>query len=156
MHARAAGKCDLRDAGWVRALPAYDAEINLMFAFPLVVCVVCWWKQREMMVVAKIEHNKLVRDRIPEIIERTGSKCECEILSDEDYMICLDEKLAEELAEYQADKSLEELADLLEVLMAVAEARASFAEVDAIRRAKKAARGGFEKRIFLKSTLNQG
>lgn len=97
-------------------------------------------------------HNKLVRDRIPEIIEASDRKCEWEVLSDEEYLARLDEKLQEELAEYLEDKSLEELADLLEVLMAVAEARGSMAEVEAIRAAKKAKRGGFEKKILLKST----
>lgn len=97
-------------------------------------------------------HNKLVRDRIPEIIEASGRRCEWEVLSEEEYLTRLDEKLQEELAEYLADKSLEELADLLEVLMAVAEARGSMAEVEAIRVAKKAERGGFEKCILLKST----
>lgn len=96
-------------------------------------------------------HNKLVRDRIPEIIEASGRKCEWEVLSDEAYLARLDEKLREELAEYLEDKSMEELADLLEVLMAVAEMRGSFAQVEAIRLEKKARRGGFEKRILLKS-----
>ena len=97
-------------------------------------------------------HNKLVRDRIPEIIEASGRKCEWEVLSEDEYLARLDEKLQEELAEYLEDKSLEELADLLEVLMAVAEARGSMAEVEAIRVEKKAKRGGFEKKILLKST----
>ena len=97
-------------------------------------------------------HNNLVRDRIPEIIEASDRKCEWEVLSDEEYLARLDAKLQEELAEYLEDKSLEELADLLEVLMAVAEARGSMAEVEAIRVAKKAKRGGFEKRILLRST----
>ena len=61
----------------------------------------------------KIIYNKLVRDRIPEIIEQAGQKCTCSILSDDDYLKMLDEKLNEELAEYQEDKSMEELADLL-------------------------------------------
>ena len=97
-------------------------------------------------------HNKLVRDRIPEIIAASGRKCEWEVLSEAEYLARLDEKLQEELAEYLEDKSLEELADLLEVLMAVAEARGSMAEVEAIRVEKKAKRGGFEKKILLKST----
>ncbi len=97
-------------------------------------------------------HNKLVRDRIPEIIEASDRKCEWEVLSDEEYLARLDAKLQEELAEYLEDKSLEELADLLEVLMAVAEARGSMAEVEAIRVSKKPKRGGFEKKILLKST----
>ena len=64
-------------------------------------------------------YHKLVRDRIPEIIEADGKICICETLSDADYIDLLDQKLNEELAEYQESKSLEELADLLEVMQAV-------------------------------------
>lgn len=99
-----------------------------------------------------ITHNKLVRDLIPAIIEASGKTCVTRILSDEEYLAALDAKLTEELAEYQADKSMEELADLLEVMMAVAEARGhSFAEVEAVRKAKAEKRGGFRERIFLES-----
>ena len=58
------------------------------------------------------QYNKLVRDRIPEIIKADGKTCVCETLSDEHYLYLLDQKLNEELAEYQESKSLEELADL--------------------------------------------
>lgn len=102
--------------------------------------------------MAVINHDKLVRDRIPENIEASGRKCEWRRLSEAEYLARLDEKLNEELAEYQEDKSLEELADLLEVVMAVAEARASFAEVEAIRRAKTEKRGGFAGRVLLCTT----
>lgn len=99
-----------------------------------------------------IVHRKLVRDRIPEIIRQSGSTCVTRILTQEEYVAALERKLQEELDEYQADKSLEELADLLEVLMAVAEARgASFAQVDALRREKAEQRGSFRERIFLES-----
>ena len=95
-------------------------------------------------------YHKLVRDRIPEIIEQSGKTCITSILSADEYLAMLDEKLSEELAEYQQDKSMEELADLLEVMMAVAKARgSSFEEVEAIRRQKAEKRGGFEKRILL-------
>ena len=95
-------------------------------------------------------YHKLVRDRIPEIIEQSGKTCTTCILSEEEYLAMLDEKLSEELAEYQQDKSMEELADLLEVMMAVAKARgSSFEEVEAIRRQKAEKRGRFEKRILL-------
>lgn len=67
-------------------------------------------------------YNKLVRDRIPEIIELDGKKCTYETLPDENYMSLLDQKLNEELAEYQESKSLEELADLLEVMQTVVKA----------------------------------
>ena len=70
-----------------------------------------------------IEYNKLVRDRIPEIIEVSGKQCVTEILSDEDYLKLLDAKLDEELAEYHKDQNIEELADLLEVILACTVAR---------------------------------
>ena len=70
-----------------------------------------------------MQYHKLVRDRIPEIIEADGKTCTWETLSEEAYLQLLDKKLNEELAEYQESKSLEELADLLEVMQAVIRAR---------------------------------
>ena len=93
--------------------------------------------------MSTIHHNKLVRDRIPEIIVGSGKTCATRILPQEEYLAALDAKLTEELA------------DLLEVMMAVAEARGhSFAEVEAIRRAKAETRGGFRERIFLESVTD--
>lgn len=93
---------------------------------------------------------KLVRDRIPEIIEADGKTCVCETLSDEEYIRLLDEKLNEELAEYQESKSLEELADLLEVMQAVVRARGwTLDELEQVRADKAAERGGFTKKILL-------
>ena len=104
----------------------------------------------------KTEYHKLVRDRIPEIIEKDGKSCVCSELSQEDYIIMLDQKLNEELAEYQDGKSMEELADLLEVMAAVAAARgSSLDEVEKIRLRKKEKRGGFEKRILLETVFEQ-
>ena len=68
-------------------------------------------------------YNKLVRDRIPEIIESSGKTCLTATLSEEAYLHMLDQKLEEELSEYQESKSMEELADLIEVIAAVAKAR---------------------------------
>ena len=100
--------------------------------------------------MSMIRHEKLVRDRIPEIIENAGKTCVTRTLDDAAYLAALDAKLSEELAEYHADGSMEELADLLEVMMAAAAARGhDFAEVEAIRRRKARERGGFEKRIWL-------
>ena len=96
-------------------------------------------------------YNKLVRDRIPEIIEASGKNCVSETLSDDQFLEMLDTKLNEELAEYQESKSMEELADLLEVTRAVALARgSSIEEIEAIRVAKAEKRGGFEKKLLLK------
>ena len=104
--------------------------------------------------MSTIKYNKLVRDCIPEIIEASGKRCVCSTLSDEEYLAKLDEKLNEELAEYQESKSMEELADLLEVMMAAAEARGhSFDEVEAIRREKADKRGAFRERIWLESVI---
>ena len=97
-----------------------------------------------------IKYNKLVRDLIPDIIVSSGKTCTTSVLSDSDYISMLDAKLNEELAEYQESKSMEELADLLEVIRAVAAARgSSIEEVEEIRREKAAKRGGFEKKLLL-------
>lgn len=96
-------------------------------------------------------YHKLVRDRIPEIIEADGKICVCEMLSDEEYIRLLDQKLNEELAEYQESKSMEELADLLEVMWAVVRARGwTLDELEQVRADKAAERGGFAKKILLK------
>ena len=95
-------------------------------------------------------HNKLVRDRIPEIIAASGKTCVCRVLSEEEYLERLDEKLNEELAEYRESKSLEELADLMEVILAVAVARGHTPEqLEAVRARKAQERGGFRDRVFL-------
>ena len=96
-------------------------------------------------------YHKLVRDRIPEIIEASGKHCLYEVLSQEDYLAALDTKLGEELEEYQQDKSMEEIADLLEVIRAVIEARGhTWDEVEAIRLAKARERGSFQRRLLLR------
>ncbi len=95
-------------------------------------------------------HNKLVRNKIPEIIKNAGKTPVTLILSDEEYLSELDKKLNEECAEYQADKSIEELADMLEVMYAIAEARGwSVSELEAVRREKADKRGGFKDKIYL-------
>lgn len=54
-------------------------------------------------------YHKLVRDKIPQIIEAAGKTCTCSVLSEEEYLTFLDTKLNEELAEYQESSALEEL-----------------------------------------------
>ena len=96
-------------------------------------------------------YNKLVRDRIPEIIEASGKSCVTEILPDEAHLRMLDTKLDEELAEYHADQNIEELADLMEVIRACAVARGyTIEQLEQVRAEKAAKRGGFEKKILLK------
>ena len=104
----------------------------------------------------KKSYQKLVRDRIPEIIETSGNTCVTEILSDEDYLRMLDAKLDEELAEYHADQNIEELADLMEVIRACAVARGyTLEQLEQVRAEKAAKRGGFEKKILLKEVIER-
>lgn len=103
-----------------------------------------------------ITYNKLVRDRIPEIIEASGKNCIVETLSEERYLEMLDAKLDEELAEFHKDQNIEELADLMEVLLAAAKARGySREELEAVRIEKADKRGGFEKKILLKEVSSE-
>lgn len=97
-----------------------------------------------------VTQNKLVRDKIPEIIKKSGKKAITRTLTQEEYLSELDRKLNEECVEYQADKSLEELADMLEVMYAIAEARGySVAELEQVRAEKAEKRGRFADRIYL-------
>ena len=95
-------------------------------------------------------YNKLVRDKIPEIIKNAGKVSHTHILDDAEYIAELDRKLDEECAEYQRDRNVEELADILEVVYAIAEARGFTVEgLEKVRKEKADKRGGFEKKIFL-------
>ena len=96
-------------------------------------------------------YNKLVRDRIPEIINASGRTCAIEVLSMDDYLHYLDLKLDEELAEYHQSLSIEELADLQEVINAVTIARGySLDDLEKVRADKAQKRGGFTNRFLLK------
>lgn len=97
-----------------------------------------------------ITYNKLVRDRIPEIIESSGKTCVTEILSDDEYLRMIDAKLDEELTEYHKDQNIEELADLMEVIYAAAIARGyTIEQLEEIRAEKAEKRGAFQKKILL-------
>ena len=99
--------------------------------------------------------NKLIRDKIPEIIEASGKVCITEVLSDEDYLKAIDAKLDEELAEYHTDQNIEELADLMEVIYAAAKARGySAEELENVRKSKAEKRGAFNKKLLLKEVSN--
>lgn len=97
-----------------------------------------------------IRYDKLVRDRIPEMIQAAGKQCEVRVLDDVEYAHRLDQKLAEELAEYQGSGELEELADLVELVEAIAAARGmDWAGFESLRREKHLKRGGFSERLLL-------
>ncbi|MDE3839048.1 phosphoribosyl-ATP pyrophosphohydrolase [Bacillus methanolicus] len=99
-------------------------------------------------------YNKLVRDRIPEIIESAGKQFSTRILSNEEYIKELKKKSFEELEEYvnttNNEDAIEELADLLEIIHALAEYHgATFEKVEEVRKRKAEKRGGFKEKIFL-------
>lgn len=103
-----------------------------------------------------VKYHKLVRERIPEIIESSGKTCITEILSDEEYLKMVDEKFNEELAEYHKDQNIEKLADLLELIYAATIARGySLEELEQVRAEKAAKRGSFEKKILLKEVIEK-
>ena len=102
-------------------------------------------------------YNKLVRDKIPEIIENNGEIAQTRILSDDEYLFELNKKFQEELFEYLDSGEIEELADVEEVLRAILNARGcSYDEFEKIRLDKVSKRGAFKDKIYLESTKQMG
>ena len=100
----------------------------------------------------KKTYNKLVRDKIPEIIESDGKKCVTRVLCQEEYLKELRRKLNEEVQEYHESGDHEELADILEVVYALATATGCTEDaLNTIRQEKAQKRGGFSKRILLET-----
>lgn len=97
-------------------------------------------------------YNKLVRDLIPEVIEADGKKYEVIIANKEEKEGLLEAKLMEEVNEYIADKNLEELADIMEVLFGLAH-NLGYSEEELLkkREEKLKERGGFKEGIVLKN-----
>lgn len=101
-------------------------------------------------------YNKAIRDKIPEIIKSKGERCELRQLKDAEFLSELEKKLHEELAEYEQNKSPEELADILEVVYRIAELRGfSREKIETIRKNKAEERGGFERNLFLIRTYSE-
>jgi len=98
-------------------------------------------------------YNKLVRDKIPDIIKKDGVKPKFHVADNKEYRSKLNEKLREEVEEFIEKPSAEEIGDVLEVIEAIA--RLNGIGIDAIKEqkiTKKSLRGGFRKRIILEST----
>lgn len=99
-----------------------------------------------------IIYNKLVRDKIPALIEAQNESCQFDILTDEDYGIELNRKLAEETEEYLNNPTLEELADIVEVVYAILDFQAiPLTKFHEKRVEKLHKNGGFQEKIYLKS-----
>ena len=104
-----------------------------------------------------MKYNKLVRDRIPEIIAEDNREPKTRILSEEEYVTELERKLREECEEVveagdgdSAEHRLEELGDVLEVLIALAKVdHFSLDDIIYTAEQKRKKRGGFDKRIYL-------
>ncbi len=95
-------------------------------------------------------YNKLVRDKIPEIMINGGSKPVIHILNDEEYLTELHKKLLEEVNEYLLDNNIEELADIMEVFYAILRAKhIDVEELEKVRLSKANKRGVFDEKIFL-------
>ena len=108
----------------------------------------------------KVYYNKLVRDKIPEIIKKDGAKPVIKKLSEKRFKEELRKKIIEEAKEVFEAKGREELlkecADLQEVLITLMDAeKISFSELNTVRRKRKKDRGGFEKRVFLVQTVSK-
>lgn len=106
---------------------------------------------------AEARYDKLVRDRIPEIIEADGLRVETRRLEEEEIISHLKAKAVEESIELKAAETLEdikkEMADLMEVVTALGEKmQISMEEIEQIRLERKAKRGGFDQGIFLERT----
>lgn len=97
-----------------------------------------------------IKYNKLVRDKIPEIIEENGGIPISRILDDKEYKKCLDEKLIEEVKEYLKDDNEEELADVYEVFINILKYKGiELKKLEELALEKRLKRGGFDKKIYL-------
>ncbi len=96
--------------------------------------------------------TKLIRDKIPEIARVKGEEMVCHVANPAEYRYYLREKLPEEVEEFlnaSEAKATEELADILEVVRAIAAERGlSMRKLYSLRDKKRKERGGFEGRII--------
>ena len=100
-------------------------------------------------------YNKLIRDKIPQIIEQSGKQAIIEEVSGKIYLELLNAKLGEELQEYLDSQSIEELADLVEVVYAILDDKnISLQEFEVIRTKKVIERGAFKEKLLLKEVID--
>ncbi|HRH27087.1 MAG TPA: nucleoside triphosphate pyrophosphohydrolase [Parcubacteria group bacterium] len=95
-----------------------------------------------------MKYNKLVRDKIPEILDGKGVPYEKKVANDTEYKEELIKKLEEEIVEFKEAGSVEELADILEVVDALKKLP-EYANVLDVQKTKREEKGGFEKRLIV-------
>ena len=104
-------------------------------------------------------YQKLVRDKIPQIIEGNGETPVTRTLVEADYQMELEKKLLEEcneVVEAHGEDRLEELADVLEIIRAMAKLEGKTVEdILQLANQKSEKRGAFEKRIFLEKVIEK-
>ena len=100
--------------------------------------------------------NKLVRDKIPALLRHKGEKFAMHRCQDTEYAQRLCDKLQEEVSEYLQDNCVEELADILEVIQALAEFKfGGIEKVEHVRKKKEAERGGFYDKIVIDKIFDE-
>lgn len=105
--------------------------------------------------MAEINYNKLIRDKIPEIIKDSGKTPIVERVTNEKLLELLNYKLIEELEEYNSSGEVEELADLVELIYGILKYKGvSIDEFESIRKEKKHKRGAFDKGLVLKKVID--
>lgn len=100
-----------------------------------------------------MKYNKLVRDKIPEIIKNKGATPITHFASDDEYLQKLKEKLQEEIDEFMKDNNEQELADIFEVIYAICDfKKIDKKQLELLRKKKALERGGFKAKIILDET----
>ena len=101
-------------------------------------------------------YDKAVRDKIPDIIKKSGNSYNVKKLSDDEFLPELEKKLREEVEEYLESKSVEELADAIEVIYRIAELKGiSNEKLEMLREEKASKRGKFSDNLFLVDTTEE-
>ena len=102
-------------------------------------------------------YNKLVRDKIPDIILKDHCLPTTRILDDSEYLEELNKKLLEEVNEYLKDDNIEEMVDILEVIRAILDFKGTtYEEIEEKRVKKLKKRGGFKDKIYLEKVTESG